>query len=120
MSSLRLLRQAACSARSFSTSAASRRDIVQDLYIRELKAYKPTPVAKDAHLGAVKPFSPIQPPKPPTLPVDLAAELAAYDAIEPTTAGEPATPSLTGEFGQGAEAFLTFLEADVKPAEAHH
>lgn len=93
---------------------------MQDLYIKELKAYKPAPVAKDAHLGAVKPFSPIQPPKPPTLPVDLAAELAAYDAAEPTKADGPATASSAGEFGQGAEAFLTFLEADVKPAEAHH
>ncbi|KAI6013133.1 hypothetical protein PISMIDRAFT_11111 [Pisolithus microcarpus 441] len=120
MSSLRLLRQAACSARTFSTSASSRRDVVQEIYIKELKAYKPSPVAKDAHFGSVKPFSPIQPPKPPTLPVDLATELAAYDAAEPTTTDESVATSSAGEFGQGAEAFLTFLEADVKPTEVHH
>lgn len=62
-------------------------------------------------------------PKPPVLPADLAAELAAYDASEPTKAElEAVKPTgISGEeVGGGAEAFLTFLEADVKPAEAHH
>ncbi|KIM65426.1 hypothetical protein SCLCIDRAFT_1212167 [Scleroderma citrinum Foug A] len=119
---LRLLsQQAARSARTFSTSTASQRDVVQEFYIQGLKAYKPRPVPKDAHVGAVKPFSPPQPPQPPTLPADLAGELAAYDAAEPTKADEPVTRgSAVEDVGQGAEAFLSFLEADVKPAEAHH
>lgn len=76
---------------------------------------------KDAHVGAVKAFSLPHPPQPPTLPTDFAAELTAYDAAEPTKADEPAAKgSAVEELGQGAEAFLSFLEADVKSAEAHH
>lgn len=62
-------------------------------------------------------------PKPPVLPADLAAELAAYDTAEPTKAEVVAVKptGLSGEqVGGGAEAFLAFLESDVKPAEAHH
>lgn len=79
--------------------------------------------AKDAHVGSVKVFTAPSAPKPPVLPADLAADLAAYDAAEPTKAEvEAVKPTgLSGEqVGGGAEAFLTFLEADVKPAEVHH
>ncbi|KAH0833943.1 ATP synthase complex subunit H-domain-containing protein [Lanmaoa asiatica] len=109
-------------ARAFSSSA-SRRDLIQDFYIRELKSYKPPVAAKDAHVGSVKIFTSPAVPKPPVLPADLAADLAAYDAAEPTKVeDEVVKPTgLSGEqVGGGAEAFLTFLEADVKPAEAHH
>lgn len=62
-------------------------------------------------------------PKPPTAPTDLASELAAYDAAEPTLADAPAAPSAAaiaqGEVG-GADAFLHFLEQDHPKAEAHH
>ncbi|KAH7882205.1 ATP synthase complex subunit H-domain-containing protein [Phlebopus sp. FC_14] len=123
MSSVRFLRQVSHGARTFSSSAASRKDLVQDLYIKELKAYKPPVATKDAHVGAVKIFSAPAVPKPPVLPVDLAAELAAYDAAEPAKATEEVikTSDISGEdAGRGADAFLSFLEADVKPAEAHH
>ncbi|TFY73058.1 hypothetical protein EWM64_g10954, partial [Hericium alpestre] len=53
-------------------------DLVQDLYIKELKSYKPTPPAKDAHIGVVQPFHVPPPPQVPALP-DLAPELSAYD-----------------------------------------
>ncbi|KAF8610760.1 hypothetical protein BDV93DRAFT_517856 [Ceratobasidium sp. AG-I] len=107
----------------FSTSAVARKDIVQDLYIRELKAYKAPAKAKDAHVGAVKTFQQPTAPKPPTAPTDLASELAAYDAAEPTLADAPTAPSpaaaAAGEVG-GADAFLHFLEQDHPKAEAHH
>ncbi|KAG8215203.1 ATP synthase complex subunit H-domain-containing protein [Butyriboletus roseoflavus] len=125
MSSARLLTQisrSARSARAFSSSV-TRRDLVQDLYIRELKSYIPPVAAKDAHVGSVKVFTAPAAPKPPVLPADLAADLTAYDASEPAKAvAEAVKPtSLSGEqVGDGAEAFLTFLEADAKPAEAHH
>jgi F-type H+-transporting ATPase subunit h len=71
----------------------------------------------------VKVFASPTTPKPPVLPTDLAADLAAYDATEPVKAEVEAVKP-TGhsgeEVGGGAEAFLTFLEADVKPAEVHH
>ncbi|KAF9239421.1 ATP synthase complex subunit H-domain-containing protein [Melanogaster broomeanus] len=125
MSSVRFLTQVsrtARNARTFSSSAASRRDLVQELYLKELKSYKPPVAAKDAHVGSVKPFSPPPVPQPPSLPADLAADLAAYDAAEPTKADVEAIKS-TGlseeEVGRGADAFLSFLEEDVKH-EAHH
>ena len=92
-----------------------------ELHAKYLLLSYPISQPKDAHVGAVKPFSPPQPPQPPTLPADLAGELAAYDAVEPTKADESvARGSAVEDAGQGAEAFLSFLEADVKPAEAHH
>lgn len=79
--------------------------------------------AKDAHVGAVKAFA--LPPKPtvPTLPTNLAAELAAYDAQEPTKAeSKPAAATAHGAEPaiEGAENFLEVLEAEVPKAEAHH
>ncbi|KAF8550665.1 hypothetical protein OG21DRAFT_1419373, partial [Imleria badia] len=95
-------------------------DLVQDFYLRELKSYKPPVAAKDAHVGNVKVFTSPTTPKPPVLPADLAADLAEYDVAEPTKAEVEAVKPTGEEVGGGAEAFLTFLEADVKPAEAHH
>ena len=71
----------------------------------------------------MKSFTSPAAPKPPVLPADLAADLAAYDVSEPTKAEvEAIKPAgISGEeVGGGTEAFLSFLEADVKPAEAHH
>lgn len=116
-------------------------DLVQDLYLREIKAYKPAVVvriwnfaskinynscyesqAKDAHVGVVKKYSSPPIPKAPVLPTDLASELAAYDAAEPTIA-EVAAPTNASEEsgGGGAEAYLAFLEQDIpKPVHHHH
>ncbi|KAH8093058.1 ATP synthase complex subunit H-domain-containing protein [Cristinia sonorae] len=122
-----LLRQAAVAARAvsrssaFSTSAVARKDIVQDLYIKELKGYKAPPTAKDAHVGAVKAYSLPPAPKVPTLPSDLAAELSAYDAAEPTKADAPKVAATGAEHvGEGAEGFLEVLEADLPKHDAHH
>ncbi|PIL26197.1 hypothetical protein GSI_11952 [Ganoderma sinense ZZ0214-1] len=122
-----VLRQAAFAARSvsrkcaFSTSAVARKDLVQDIYIKELKAYKAPAPLKDAHVGVVKNYSLPPAPQPPTLPADLAGELSAWDAAEPTfaAAAKPVTEEGTGP--TGAEQFLAFLEADEpKHDEAHH
>jgi F-type H+-transporting ATPase subunit h len=75
--------------------------------------------AKDAHVGAVKAFSSPPPPSAPALP-DLASELAAYDATEPTRATATEVPTGRGEPAAGAEAYLAFLEADEVQEEAHH
>lgn len=106
--------------RSLSTSSVSRKDFVQDLYLKELKAYKPAPAAKDAHLGTVKTYSAPSAPKPPTAPTDLASELAAYDAQEPDIAQPTASKHAVeeGGVGGGANEFLSHLEADL-PKEQH-
>ncbi|KAM6493176.1 ATP synthase complex subunit h domain containing protein [Amanita muscaria] len=137
-----LLRQATSAARqasrvrNFSSSSVSRKgnvtqpktnglpnipaDIIQDLYLREIKAYKPAAIAKDAHVGVVKSYSLPPAPKPPVLPTDLASELAAYESSEPTLASRAAAQETSGEGESGAEEFLAFLEQDLPKPEAHH
>ncbi|KAF7980449.1 hypothetical protein HWV62_38304 [Athelia sp. TMB] len=128
-----ILRQATAVARTisrtrgFASSSASRKDFVQDLYVKELKAYKAPPAvciiyAKDAHVGAVKNFSAPSPPKAPALPQDLAAELSAYESSEPSKVQATQTTTTHDQTaGSGADGYLAFLEADVpKAEEAHH
>lgn len=79
--------------------------------------------AKDAHVGAVKNFSTPSAPQPPSLPADLASELAAYDKAEPGAAESTAKAASGHEEGpssSGAKSFLEFLEADFPKADAHH
>ncbi|KAF8890705.1 ATP synthase complex subunit H-domain-containing protein, partial [Infundibulicybe gibba] len=106
--------------RAFSSTAVSRKDLVQDIYIQQIKAYKPAPVAKDAHVGVVKAYSLPPAPQPPTLPTDLASELSAYDSAEPTRASEAPAAAGLEEAAGGAEAYLNFLEQDLPKAAAHH
>lgn len=70
-------------------------------------------------MGVVKAFSAPSVPSAPALP-DLAPELAAYDATEPTRAAAADVPVGHGEPAAGAEAYLAFLEKDEVQEEAHH
>ncbi|THH07241.1 hypothetical protein EW145_g3518 [Phellinidium pouzarii] len=110
--------------RCISSSPVSRKDIVQDLYLSELRSYKAPPAAKDAHVGVVKSFHAPSAPQMPSVPADLAADLAAYDAAEPSLAEAPATKaahvSMSDDTGSGAKEFLAFLEADLPKPEVHH
>ncbi|KIJ34911.1 hypothetical protein M422DRAFT_782655 [Sphaerobolus stellatus SS14] len=110
--------------RGITSSVVIRKDLVQDLYLREVKAYRPPPTPKDAHVGIVKSFAAPSTPQAPSLPSDFAAELAKYDAAEPvtpSTESQGATTSASGEVSGGAKEFLEFLEADFpKEEEAHH
>ncbi|CAO3685801.1 unnamed protein product [Umbelopsis vinacea] len=54
------------------------KDVIQELYIKELKNYKPAPVAKGAEEGQVKDLKLPPTPAAPTVD-DLSAELASYD-----------------------------------------
>jgi len=98
--------------------------LVQDIYLRELRAYKVPPPPKDAHVGVVKSFNAPAPPKPPSSPADFAAELASYDAAEPGGGPAPSPQAGSqqpiGEQAGGAREFLQFLEADFPKEEAHH
>lgn len=61
-------------------------------------------------------------PKTPALPTDLASELAAYEATEPTAADAAPvaqSSSSSDEIAGGAAGFLTFLEQDL-PKPVHH
>ncbi|KAG6829231.1 hypothetical protein H0H92_005233 [Tricholoma furcatifolium] len=117
------LRQAARNAsrvRAFSSTTVARKDLVQDIYLREIKAYKPAAVAKDAHVGVVKSYTLPPTPKAPVLPTDLASALAEYDATEPSTAPVAQAETTSDNGASGAEAYLEFLEADLPKKEAHH
>ncbi|ORX34419.1 ATP synthase complex subunit H-domain-containing protein [Kockovaella imperatae] len=108
-------------ARSFSVSASSRKDLVQDLYISQLKNYKAPAQTKDAHVGNVRNYTAPSPPKAPVLPSNLAEELSKFDAEEPTlgASSTEATASSTEEQGESAQDYLNFLEAD-HPKKEHH
>jgi F-type H+-transporting ATPase subunit h len=54
-------------------------DLVQEMYLRELKAYKPTPVKASDSEGHVQKFSVPKTPKSPE-ETDIANELKAYEA----------------------------------------
>ncbi|KAF9931443.1 hypothetical protein BGZ67_005309 [Mortierella alpina] len=66
--------------RSFTApSAPLMQDILKELYIKELKGYKPTPEAKDNDTSAqVKEFKAPATPAVPT--IDAAADLSAWEA----------------------------------------
>ncbi|KAF9444946.1 hypothetical protein P691DRAFT_676644 [Macrolepiota fuliginosa MF-IS2] len=121
-----ILRQASVVARqasrvrTFASTTVARKDLVQDIYLREIKAYKPTPLAKDAHVGAVKQFNLPPTPKAPAVPADLASELSTYDAAEPSVATAPVTSASSEEGNGGADEFLNFLEQDLPKVVHHH
>ncbi|AFR95157.1 F-type H+-transporting ATPase subunit H [Cryptococcus neoformans C23] len=106
-------------ARSFSVSAV-KMDLVQDLYVNQLKSYKPAAKAADAHVGSVRSFTAPKAPSAPALPTDLASELSKFDAEEPTIGGSAPKTSASSEGGESVEEYLAFLEKDLPKADAHH
>ncbi|CDZ96924.1 ATPase, F0 complex, subunit H [Phaffia rhodozyma] len=88
------VRRVAASAPAFArrsiSSSVVRKDLIQDLYIKELKAYKTPEVDKAAQLQAVKSFTPpAAPSAPASLTTDLAADLETYDATTVDLAAKP-------------------------------
>ncbi|WVO14211.1 hypothetical protein L204_101843 [Cryptococcus depauperatus] len=105
--------------RSLSVTAA-KKDLVQDLYINQLKSYKPAPKAADIHVGSVRNFSAPKPPTVPSLPTDLASELSKFDAEEPTLGSTTPKAAADVEDAGGAQEYLEFLEKDIPKTEAQH
>lgn len=62
-------------------------DLVQDLYLRELKAFKPTPIKASDSEGQVQTFTA---PKAPQSPeeADIASQLSAYESQEVEVEGQ--------------------------------
>lgn len=65
-------------------------DLVQDLYLRELKAYKPPQLKASDAEGQVHKFSAPKIPKSPE-ETDIANELKAYEASTVELEGQPGT-----------------------------
>jgi F-type H+-transporting ATPase subunit h len=76
--------------RGFIAPTFSRRaDFVQELYLKELKAYKPTPTKESDAEGQVRPFTA---PKTPASPeeADLASSLKEYESLSVDVEGSEA------------------------------
>ncbi|KAJ9293443.1 hypothetical protein DTO271G3_7708 [Paecilomyces variotii] len=104
--------QVSVARRTFLTSAARQADPVQDLYLRELRAYKPAPIKPgdaDAH---VQKFSA---PKPPPSPeeANIANELKDYEAQQVEVEGQAAA-------GEAAPVEESWFEEEEEPASAAH
>ena len=93
-------------------------DLVQDLYLSQLKAYKAPQKPADAHVGQVKTFKEPQAPSAPSVPSDLASELSAYDAAQPTFQQSASSSEVEHQQeGGDADSFLAFLEQDLPKDE---
>ncbi|KAI9260796.1 ATP synthase complex subunit H-domain-containing protein [Sporodiniella umbellata] len=66
-------------ARSFSVATVMQKDVLQDLFLKELKAYKPQPIAASEE-SAAKEFKLPAAPVVPEIESDISQQLASYDA----------------------------------------
>ncbi|KAI4870370.1 ATP synthase H chain [Hypoxylon rubiginosum] len=102
--------------RGFIAPTVSRRaDFVQDLYLKELKAYKPTPIKESDSVGHVQTFSAPKTPKSPE-EADLASSLKEYESMAVEVEGnEGVTASSTPAV---VEDWL--VDEEEEEAGAHH
>ncbi|MCJ1396884.1 hypothetical protein MMC11_000074 [Xylographa trunciseda] len=93
-------------------TAVRQADLVQDLYLRELKAYKPSPVKASDADGHVMTFSAPKPPKSPE-EGDIANDLKAY---------ETQTVEVEGQAAQGETAAVDedWFEDDEDETDEHN
>ncbi|KAI5815733.1 mitochondrial F1F0 ATP synthase subunit Atp14 [Pyronema omphalodes] len=104
--------------RTFVGTAARKADPIQDIYLRELKAFKPKPESAAAAAEAVKKWAaPAAPALPESANSSIASELAAYESQAVEVEGQDAP--VEGEVAAKEE---DWFEEDVVFAEkaAHH
>lgn len=89
-------------------------DFVQELYLKELKAYKPAAVKDSDAQGQVQTFSVPQTPKSPE-ETDLAASLKEYESMAVEVEGQDAAVAAGG---QPAQHDWLMIEEDEE--EPHH
>lgn len=75
--------------KSANTPSRHTADFVQELYLKELKAYKPTPVKDSDAVGQVATFSLPKTPKSPE-ESDLASSLKEYESMAVEVEGQEA------------------------------
>ncbi|KAJ5514189.1 hypothetical protein N7463_003741 [Penicillium fimorum] len=97
--------------RTFLTSAVRQADPVQDLYLRELKAYKPTPIKAGDAEEHVQKFTAPKAPKSPE-ETNLASELSAYESQEVEVEGQAAA-------GEAAPVEESWFEEEEEAPAAH-
>ncbi|KIW19799.1 hypothetical protein PV08_00374 [Exophiala spinifera] len=103
--------------RSFTISSAARMpDLVQDLYLKELKAYKPPPQKASDAEGQVQKFTPPPTPNSPE-ETNLASEMQDYESQAVEIEGQAAA----GEAEEGGEEdFFEDIEKIDEEDAAHH
>lgn len=102
------------SLRAMSATSARRADIITDLYVKEVKAFKaPTLTAADA-AGSVKEWSAPAAPAAPAVEGDVAAELSEYESSGVEV--ESAKPAAEGAADAVAEDWFVIEEAN----DIHH
>ncbi|ETS86717.1 hypothetical protein PFICI_00545 [Pestalotiopsis fici W106-1] len=101
--------------RGFIAPTVSRRaDFVQELYLKELKAYKPTPVKDSDSVGQVQTFSVPKTPKSPE-EADLASSLKEYESMAVEVEGQEAVAP-----GTAAPVVEDWLVEEEDDEPAHH
>ncbi|KAF3010453.1 hypothetical protein G7054_g2181 [Neopestalotiopsis clavispora] len=101
--------------RGFIAPTVSRRaDFVQELYLKELKAYKPTPVKDSDAVGQVQTFSVPKTPKSPE-EADLASSLKEYESMAVEVEGQEAVAP-----GTAAPVVEDWLVEEEDDEPAHH
>ena len=99
----------------------ARKDILQEAYLRELKAYKAPEKSPDAHKGHVREFSSPPSPQAPSMPSssEIASQREPRTSPEPDFAPKPAASQEAVSEQQDVNEYLRELQADIK-VEAHH
>ncbi|KAL2132517.1 hypothetical protein VTI74DRAFT_3707 [Chaetomium olivicolor] len=111
----RLAARNAVPVRTFMAPTVSRRaDFVQELYLKELKAYKPTPIKESDSVGQVATFSLPKTPKSPE-EADLASSLKEYENMAVEVEGQEGAAA-----GQPAAVVEDWLVEEEEEEEAHH
>ncbi|KAB8071534.1 ATP synthase complex subunit H-domain-containing protein [Aspergillus leporis] len=111
---VRVSRQQVSSAsrRTFLTSAVRQADPVQELYLRELRAFKPSPIKPGDAEAHVQKFSAPAAPKSPE-EANLASELKSYESQEVEVEGQAAS-------GEAAPAEESWFEEEPEEEAAAH
>ncbi|CEH13038.1 ATPeFH, ATP14 [Ceraceosorus bombacis] len=113
--------RAPMAARSLSSSAIASKDFVQEIYIKELKAYKAPAKSADAHKGQVRDFHAPKAPQAPSVSTsDISSELDAYSKSEPDVAEASASSSSSGSLLESHEDVNAWLEEAKKPVVKEH
>ncbi|KAM3512978.1 hypothetical protein MY11210_003378 [Beauveria gryllotalpidicola] len=102
--------------RSFIAPTVPRRaDFVQELYLKELKAYKMPPVKESDSVGQVQTFTEPKTPKSPE-EADLASNLQEYESMAVEIEGQDASQQASGI----PAALPDWLEAEEDAAAPKH
>ncbi|RKP06951.1 ATP synthase complex subunit H-domain-containing protein [Thamnocephalis sphaerospora] len=89
------------------------KDAVQDIFVKELRGYKPDPSAKSADVSQVKTFTAPAAPSVPKVDEDISAAVAEYARDDATVTASAGTPAA------GTQKVEYYFEEEAAPEPAH-